>query len=242
CCGVVLRLPASYALARRRCAASISSLRCDRNASPRSFVHSRLFDMRSRTSGKTVRDFTLGSQSNCPSAVSRSAPWSGRFFWRHRSASTISSGYVEAISIWERTSSGYSAIGAIISSSCAWENLVSAPGAAPVTHSTRPSDRAAIVLVMCALEPHSRCFVEWGHPPRGRGFDHGRRLVVPSAPRVRRPPSFPRLPPLLGRVADREPGPLDPDDRARVARLRPHPEGVVARHGQLRRQRAHLPP
>jgi hypothetical protein len=86
----------------------------------RSAGQGRLLFNVARTTGNGTSDFTLGSQGSPSSAFTSASPvsdlWAGSS--TQRAASTTSSGNVEAIKSWARSSSGYSAIEASSASSC----------------------------------------------------------------------------------------------------------------------------
>jgi hypothetical protein len=78
-----------------------------------------LFNVAS-TTGNGTSDFTLGSHGSPSSAFASASPesdlWAGSS--TQRAAATTSSGKVEAINSWVRSSSGYSATEASSASSC----------------------------------------------------------------------------------------------------------------------------
>src|SRR3954470_6273452 len=69
------------------------------------------------TSGNVTSDFTLGSQVWLSTAPATASPFTSGCSFDQRAASTISSGYVEAMKICASKASGYNAIGARICSS-----------------------------------------------------------------------------------------------------------------------------
>jgi hypothetical protein len=71
----------------------------------------------SRTVGNATSDFTLGSQVWLCTAPATASPLTSGCSLDQRAASTISSGYVEAMKICASRASGYSAMGARIASS-----------------------------------------------------------------------------------------------------------------------------
>src|SRR5688572_5951213 len=125
-----ISVPASFALARSRCTASINSVCCARNASPSFWVQSSFSSIIARTSGNVAIDFTLGSQSMPLSASAMASPFNSGLALLQRAASTISSGYVDDIKTCASRGSGYSAIGEAICSSSSVENVPDLAGLA----------------------------------------------------------------------------------------------------------------
>ena len=80
CCSVDSSLPLSLAFARSRWTASMTSLCCARNASPRSAVHWMFSDSIFSASGIETRAWTLGSQYCCSAALVSSSPLRFVFF------------------------------------------------------------------------------------------------------------------------------------------------------------------
>ena len=100
------RFPASFALARSFSTESIRRLESAMNASPSLVVMSSFSLIIERMSGKFTSDLTLASQVFCSSSAVSAASLRSLFALAQRSASTISSGYVDAMNIWESSESG----------------------------------------------------------------------------------------------------------------------------------------
>ena len=92
CCGVVLRLPAAAALARRRWMESATSFCWPIIASPSFWVQSRLLFIIDKVCGKATSDFTLTSQSLPLTAWTAASPLRLGLACVQRAASTTSSG------------------------------------------------------------------------------------------------------------------------------------------------------
>src|SRR5215469_2172929 len=122
CCGVVLRLPTSWALLRIAWIAVITPFWLFINASPRSLVQSMSSFILLSTSGKRANACTFGSHG-----------WESIFGMllvslMNRAAFTMSSGYAEAGSNVASSGSGYNAIGATSFSRSAWDSCEGADG------------------------------------------------------------------------------------------------------------------
>src|SRR6267143_2302639 len=114
-------------------------------ASPRDEVQERFLSMFSRTDGNCVRAFMLGSQGCLSTSFASSSPLRLEWLCIHRSASTISLGYVEAARICATRASGYKAMGATSCCSSWGECCTGAAGDCSLDWPVGPKDSACAV-------------------------------------------------------------------------------------------------
>src|SRR6267378_4919054 len=114
-------------------------------ASPRDEVQERFLSMFSRTEENWVTAFTLGSQGCLSTSFASSSPLRLEWLCIHRSASTISLGYVEAARICATRASGYKAMGATSCCSSWGECCTGAAGDCSLDWPVGPKDSACAV-------------------------------------------------------------------------------------------------
>ena len=106
CCSFDFRAPLSSAFSRIRCTASMTSPCWARKAFPSCVVHWMSSARRFTTSGTAAIDWIAGSHGCLATASASALSLRSGFFASHCWSWMISSGYVDATSVWASSGSG----------------------------------------------------------------------------------------------------------------------------------------